>query len=80
MISDDDPRGHDDGDIFAGDPEERRRWLDAQINSFFVDYLAGELGYNGDELAEACKRAEKLLRTRTKDEFRTKTTLPPSGA
>jgi hypothetical protein len=75
----DDPRGHDDGDVFSGDPEERAKWLDAQIASFFADYLAAELGYAGDELADACARAEKLLRTVTPEERRSRRCPGPAN-
>ncbi len=60
-MSVDDPRGHDDGDIASGSVDERARALDGMFNAFLLS-IADEGLYGPEELADACDRAEKILR------------------
>ena len=55
-MSDADPRGHEDGDIAVGRPEEREEALDLEVDAFLLS-LAEEQGHGPDQLADACARA-----------------------
>jgi len=57
----DDPRGHDDGDIFAGPADERDAALDRQLNAFLVS-IAQDEGYSAEALIAGLRRAIAMLR------------------
>lgn len=56
----DDPRGHDDGDMFVGSDAERAAALDFQFK-VFLDDLAATEGYEIDGLIAGCRRAAQYL-------------------
>jgi hypothetical protein len=59
----DDPRGHDDGDVFVGTTAERDDALDFQFKAF-LDDLAVTEGYSPiPELLAGCHRAIRYLRS-----------------
>ena len=52
----DDPRGHDDGDVFAGPADERAAALDRQLNGFLLS-IAQDEGYSAEALTAGLRRA-----------------------
>ena len=61
----DDPRGHDDGDVAAGTPEERASVLRMQID-IVVLMLAEEMGYSPEEIAAELAATAATLRHKHK--------------
>ncbi len=61
----DDPRGHDDGDLIVGSPEDnptaRDDALDFQFKGF-LGSIAAEGGHSPDNLIAGCRRAIDWLR------------------
>ncbi len=73
-MSEDDPRGHDDGDVFVDDPERasilrvelKKLILDLRRNHLLVQgvilQLAEEMGYSPDEIADELEAEAAVLR------------------
>jgi hypothetical protein len=63
----DDPRGHDDGDVFVGSAEERASVLRVQLKITIL-MLAEEMGYSPKEIADELIAEAHVLRHGVKKE------------